>query len=96
MSTSRPDFTTRTFWANTGERVVRTGAQTALAIGVTDATTAMHVDWQQGALTVGLAMVASLLMALAGKAVGDPGTPSYILPAPRRSSPPRHNGVGTL
>jgi hypothetical protein len=79
---ARPEFTTSTFWANTAERVVRTGAQTALGLGVADAATGLHVDWQQGAITVGLSMLASLLMALAGKAVGDPDTPSYILRAP--------------
>jgi hypothetical protein len=86
MTTHRPEFTTKTFWLNTSERVVRTGAQTALAVGVTDGVTDLHLDWQQGALTVGLAMVASLLMALAGKAVGDPDSPSYVLPAPRRGA----------
>src|SRR4051812_25947975 len=83
MTPTRPDFTTKTFWTNTAERVVRTGAQTALAIGITDATTSLHVDWQQGGLTVGLAMLAALLTALAAKPVGDHDSPSFLLPAPR-------------
>jgi hypothetical protein len=87
MAATRPDFTTGTFWINTTERVVRTGAQTALAVVVADGTTDMHVDWQQGALTTGLAMLAALLMALAGKGVGDRDSPSYVLPAPYT---PRH------
>jgi hypothetical protein len=92
--TVRPDFTTRTFWVNTGERVIRTGAQTALALGITDAATAMHVDWQQGGVTVALAMLAALLMALAGKATGDPQSPSFLLAAAPRhaiAEPGRHS-----
>jgi hypothetical protein len=97
MTPTRPDFTTRTFWINTLERIVRTGAQTALALGITDAATALHVDWQQGAITVVLAMGASLLMALAGRAVGDSDSPSFVLPAPprhRRSGPARLTDLG--
>jgi hypothetical protein len=75
------DFTTRTFWVNTLERVIRTGAQTALALGVTDATTNLHVNWQQAGITTGLAMLAALLTALAGKTVGDSQSPSFLLGA---------------
>lgn len=82
---TRPDFTTSTFWINTGERVIRTGAQTGLALGITDATTALHLDWQQSGVAVGLAMLAALLTALAGKTVGDAGSPSFLLPAPREA-----------
>lgn len=82
---ARPDFTTSTFWINTGERVIRTGAQTGLALGITDATTALHLDWQQSGVAVGLAMLAALLTALAGKTVGDSGSPSFLLPAPREA-----------
>lgn len=87
---TRPDFTTSTFWLNAGERVIRTGAQTALALGIADATTALRLDWLQGGVTVGLAMLAALLTALAGKTVGDPGSPSFLLPAPRGEQHGRH------
>lgn len=88
-SLARPEIATGTFWVNTGERVVRTGAQTAIALGVTNATTALDLDWQQAGTAVGLAMLAALLTALAGKTVGDAGSPSFLLPAPR-TSPEQH------
>jgi hypothetical protein len=83
MTPDRPPFTTRTFWLNTAERTVRTGAQTALAVGITDAATALHLDWQEAGLTVGLAMAAAVLTALAAKPVGDHDSPSFLLPSPR-------------
>lgn len=82
----RPDFTTKTFWVNTMERVVRTGVQAALALGITDATTALSLDLNQGAIAVGLAMLGALLTALAGKAVGDSDSPSFVLAAPPKAS----------
>lgn len=91
---ARPDFTTSTFWLNTTERIVRTGAQTGLALGITDATTALHLDWQQTGVAVGLAMLAALLTALAGKTVGDSGSPSFLLPAPRGEQHGRHELEG--
>lgn len=90
MTTPLPDLTARTFWVNTGERVVRTAAQTALAVGITDATTALHADWAQTGITVGLAAGTCLLMCLAGKLTGDPGSPSFVLPAPSGDRHGRH------
>lgn len=87
---ARPDFATSTFWVNTGERVIRTGAQTAIGLGVTDVTTALHLDWKQAGLAVGLAMAAALLTALAAKPVGDGDSPSFLLPAP--AVPVQRNG----
>jgi hypothetical protein len=94
MTINRPDFTTRTFWANTGERIVRTMAQTALALGITDVTTSLHLDWQQGGIAVALAGLGALLTALAGKAVGDPNSPSFLLRAPAKVSTPQSRAGG--
>jgi hypothetical protein len=87
---TRPDFASSTFWLNTGERVIRTAAQTALALGVADKTTALELDWQQAGLAVAVAAGSCLLTCLAGKTVGDGGSPSFVLPAPR--VPTQRNG----
>jgi hypothetical protein len=90
MSSVRPEFATSTFWLNTGERVIRTAAQTALALGVADKTTALELDWQQAGLAVAVAAGSCLLTCLAGKTVGDSATPSFLLPAPK--VPVQRNG----
>jgi hypothetical protein len=86
MSSVRPEFATSTFWLNTGERVIRTAAQTALALGVADKATALELD----GLAVAVAAGSCLLTCLAGKTVGDSATPSFLLPAPK--VPVQRNG----
>jgi hypothetical protein len=74
---------TKTFWANTIERVVRTAATTGLGAFVADkATDTAQIDWKGGLLLVGTSALGTLLLCLAGKKVGDPQSPSFLLKAP--------------
>ena len=88
MSLSRPNFTTKTFWLNTAERAVRTAAQSAVALLLVDGlpVSRLDIDLAEGAWTVTLATVLSILTALAGKAVGDPDSPSFVLAAPPKAA----------
>lgn len=72
------DFTTVTFWRDTAERAVRTTAQAALAAITAGATGILDVDFAGVGSVAGLAAVTSVLMSLAGRGVGDPGTGSLI------------------
>lgn len=55
----------RAWWARVIDRVLRTGAQAALGAGVGTAATLGEVPWLTVASVAGVAMVASVLMALA-------------------------------
>ena len=95
MSVYRPEFTTKTFWVNTVERIVRTGAQTALSLIVVDGLPVSHIDidLEVGAWTTALAMLAALLTALAGKVVGDNDSPSFVLAAPPKMEDAASDGT---
>lgn len=76
-------LTSKRFWTDTIERVVRTTAQVALAVLGTPlvadalpADVAVPTDWQTGALTVAMAAVLTFLTCLAGRATGDRSTAS--------------------
>lgn len=74
-------ITSRRFWTDTLERVLRTTAQVAVAILATPlATTATGVNvslpWQSILITIGGTAVLTLLTCLAGRGVGDHSTAS--------------------
>ena len=76
-------ITSRRFWTDTLERVIRTAAHVALAVlGAPVALDAAGIptdafaDWQAKALVIGLAALFALLNALAGRRVGDASTAS--------------------
>lgn len=76
-------LTTKQFWTDTFERVVRTAAQTATAsfggsavvTAVTDADWA-SIPWEASLGLTVLAAALAFLTALGGKKVGDPSTAS--------------------
>ncbi len=67
---------TSKFWKDAVERVIRTAAQAAVgAIGTT--AVVQEVDWRIVGGTTAVAAVASLLMAIAGGAKGNPDDASF-------------------
>lgn len=87
MNSASPYFT-KTFWINTAERVIRTGATTALGAFITDKT-GVDLDWAGGLKIVGISMLGTLLICLAAKTTGDPESPSFLLAAaPKIQDPP--------
>jgi Putative lactococcus lactis phage r1t holin len=73
----RPLFT-GTFWLDLLDRVIRTAAQTALAIIAVDATTLGDIDWPRVGGVVGLAVVLTILTSIATAKVGAPGTAALV------------------
>lgn len=87
--TSTPNYdawlTSRRFWTDTLERVIRTAAQVALVVfGVGTGADAAgvdlggleSVDWQGNLAVVGLSALFTLVTCLAGKRTGDNSTAS--------------------
>lgn len=70
---------TLAFWKMTGERAVKTLAQTLLSLWVVgDGFNLLNVDWM-GALGVGLgATLASVLTSVASAGINTSGTPSLV------------------
>lgn len=85
MSTTS-QYLTKTFWVNTGERVIRTAAVTALGTFITDKT-GTSIDWGGGLQVVGISALGTLLLCLAARTTGDAESPSFLLTAPRRVKP---------
>lgn len=76
-------LTSRRFWLDTLERVLRTTAQVALAVvGAPMAMDAAGVqgvlaqDWEGKAVIVGTTAVLTFLTCIAGRTAGDPSTAS--------------------
>lgn len=69
---------TRDFWSATGERAVRTLAQTAASVLITAGVSgALDADWKGVASASALAAIISVLMSVAGNAATKTG-PSFI------------------
>lgn len=69
---------TALFWKGTVERLVKTIAQTVLAVLGADWFNVMDVDWPQVISVVGGAAALSLLSSLLSAGVGPSGTPSLV------------------
>lgn len=79
-------LTSRRFWLDTLERVLRTTAQVALAVmgaplaldaaGVPGAGLDLAAGWETKAAVIATAAVLTFLTAIAGRTVGDPSTAS--------------------
>jgi hypothetical protein len=67
-------MTTREFWADAGERAVRTIAQALLALLGTDALGIVGLDWAQMLSVAAGAGLMSVLTAIVATGVGDKGT----------------------
>lgn len=71
------NLTTREFWASTGERAVRTAAQTAIALIGTDQVGILNLDWAQIASVVATATILSILTSVAGDTATKNG-PAFV------------------
>ncbi len=76
-------ITSRRFWLDTLERVVRTTAQVALAVlgapvamDAAGAPVDMAAGWESKAVLIGATALLTFITCLAGRATGDPSTAS--------------------
>lgn len=67
---------TASFWKATGERAIRTLAQTLIAILAVGQTTILTVDWQQAGAVAATATILSVLTSIVASGVGNTG-PSF-------------------
>jgi hypothetical protein len=67
---TRP-LTTRKFWADAAERAVKTFAQSLLALGLTNASGLLDVNWAGALSGAGLAAAVSVLTSVGSSTVGD-------------------------
>lgn len=68
---------TVSFWKDAAERAIKTGAQVAIA-AVTSAATLDAIDWKVAGMTIGTAVVLSLLTSIVSSQVGNKGTASAV------------------
>jgi hypothetical protein len=84
---------TRTFWAQSAERAIKTFAQAALAVLTVGGLNLMTVHWGSVAATAGLAALISVLTSIASSGVGG-NSPSLVRttaqpgPAPETAATP--------
>lgn len=69
---------TGTYWKQTAERAIKTGAQAALAFFVVGETMFDQIDWTVVAGGTAVAAIASVLTSLASAPFGPEGTPSLV------------------
>ncbi|QIM19465.1 holin [Leucobacter coleopterorum] len=69
---------TKQFWLETGERAVKTFAQSAVALLTAGAAGLLGVDWLQLVSVAGLAALVSVLTSVGSDYVGDRGTASLV------------------
>lgn len=70
---SRSTFATLAFWIATGERALKTFAQTLLVLIVAQPAGILDLDWGQSFSLAGMAAIASILTSISNAAPG-PGT----------------------
>ena len=71
------NLTTSEFWAATGERAVKTAAQTGIALIGTDQVGILNLDWAQIGSVTATAVILSILTSIVGDTAGKNG-PSFI------------------
>lgn len=69
---------TRSFWAQTAERMIKTFAQAVLALLTGDGLGIVDVDWKKVASVGALAALASLLTSIVTSGVGEEDSPSAV------------------
>lgn len=71
---------TRLFWADAGERAVKTAAQVAIGLLVGSTAGLLGLDWLSAGSTIGTAVVVSILTSLVGTSgvLGDKGQASFL------------------
>lgn len=73
----RPLFT-GVFWLDVFDRVIRTAAQTAVALITVNATELGDVDWNEVGSVVALTVILTILTSIATAKVGDTGTAAIV------------------
>lgn len=69
-------LTTQAFWVATGERAIKTAAQSLIAVGLSNATGIFDVDWLGALSAAGLATLLSVLTSIVSSGIGDTSGPS--------------------
>jgi hypothetical protein len=69
---------TKKFWLHTGERALKTAAQTAAGLMSANGLGLLDVDWKALASVAGLSFVYSVLTSVASAGGGDSETPSLV------------------
>jgi hypothetical protein len=69
---------TATFWAQTGERAIKTFAQAAAALLLGDGLGLLDVNWLRVGTVAGLAAVVSVLTSIATSGMGERNSPSAV------------------
>lgn len=77
---------TSDFWKRAAERAIRTFAQALLGALTAGLVVTDSAQWTAALIAAAVAALASVLMSLAGSAVGDPSDPS-LLPAASKPEP---------
>ncbi|MGH3898418.1 MAG: holin [Pseudonocardiaceae bacterium] len=77
------------FWQLTGERAVKTFAQSLVAILSATSVGLLTAPWTMALSTAGMAAVFSVLTSMASAPVGEPNTPNLLphTPSPAPTSP---------
>ena len=69
---------TKAFWIDAAERAVRTFAQALVAAITAGFVLTDAAAWGQALLVAAVAALVSVLTSIAGSAVGDPASPSFL------------------
>lgn len=69
---------TASFWKQTVERAIKSGAQGALAFFVVGQTLFTEIDWAAVAGGTAIVVIASVLTSLASAPFGQPDSPSLV------------------
>lgn len=69
---------TKKFWLHTGERALKSFAQTAASLVTANGLHLLNADWLDILSVSGMAAVASLLTSIASIPIGDDSTPSVV------------------
>lgn len=69
------------WWLDVAERLLRTFAQTFLAVFIPNGITPV-ADWKTALISAGTAAVLSLLMSVAASGIGNPSSASLVRVAP--------------
>jgi hypothetical protein len=79
-----------TFWLLTGERAVKSFAQSLLAILGATQVGLFEASWLPALSAAGMATLLSVLTSVASANVGPGDNPSVVEPEPTRSTSPSH------
>lgn len=73
---------TGSFWLDTLERGIKTGAQTVLGLIGTNVADVTSLDWKEVGIATAFTTGLSVLTSIVSSGIGEPGTASVMNPAP--------------